>query len=61
MDADRFDSLTRALTEARSRRGALASLLDGTLALLGLADVTAKTDHHVHVEGKQKVEALPAL
>ncbi len=42
MDGTRFDSLTRALTEARSRRAALAPLLGGTLGLLGLAETTAK-------------------
>lgn len=35
MDAERFDTLTRGLTRARSRRGALAALLGGTLGLLG--------------------------
>lgn len=38
MDADRFDALTHALTTARSRRGALATLLGGTLGLLGLIE-----------------------
>jgi hypothetical protein len=42
MDADRFDTLTRSLTEARSRRGAVAALLGGTLGLLGLAETAAK-------------------
>lgn len=51
MDADRFATLARALTEARSRRAALAAVLGGTLALLGLADTTAtkgkdKKDKH---------------
>ena len=36
MDADRFDSLTRALTAAGSRRNALAPALGGALGLLGL-------------------------
>jgi hypothetical protein len=35
MDAERFDTLTRSLTAPRSRRGALAMLLGGTLGLLG--------------------------
>src|SRR5215213_1050363 len=42
MDADRFDALSRSLTTARSRRGALASLLGGTLGLVGLAETEAK-------------------
>jgi hypothetical protein len=42
MDPIRFDTLTRSLTAARSRRAALAALLGGSLALLGLADSTAK-------------------
>jgi hypothetical protein len=36
MDDARFDSLTRSLTTARSRRRALGSLLAGTLVLLGV-------------------------
>jgi hypothetical protein len=54
MDSDRFDTLTRSLTNARSRRGTLASLLGGTLGLLGLADATAKRGNDVHGEGKKK-------
>jgi len=42
MDADRFDALSRALTDARSRRGALAALLGGTLGLLGLTVTESK-------------------
>jgi len=42
MDAHLFDSLARSLTAARSRRGALASLLVGTLGLLGLTETAAK-------------------
>src|SRR5918993_4940418 len=38
----RFDRLTRSLTDARSRRGALGVLLGGTLGLLGLADTPAR-------------------
>jgi Chaperone of endosialidase len=41
MDADRFDTLTRSLTETHSRRGALAAVLGSSLGLLGLADVAA--------------------
>jgi hypothetical protein len=40
MDPLRFDSLSRELT--RSRRGALAAVVGGTLGLLGLAETTAK-------------------
>ena len=42
MESTRFDGLTRSLTEARSRRGALAAVLGSSLGLLGLADVVAK-------------------
>jgi hypothetical protein len=42
MDSDNFDGLTRMLMTGRSRRGALAALLGGTLALLGLADAAGK-------------------
>jgi hypothetical protein len=42
MDAMQFDTLTRALHDARSRRGALAALVGGTLGVLGLAETTAK-------------------
>jgi hypothetical protein len=42
MDATRFDSLIRSVTASHSRRGALAALLAGTLALLGLAETAAK-------------------
>jgi hypothetical protein len=42
MDPHRFDTLTRSLTETRSRRGTLAALLGSTLGLLGLADAAAK-------------------
>ena len=38
MDGTRFDSLTRSLTDARSRRGVLSSLLVGTLGLVGWFD-----------------------
>ena len=43
MDADRFDSLTRALTAAGSRRRALALAVSGALApLLGLGETDAR-------------------
>jgi hypothetical protein len=54
MDADRFDSLTRALTEARTRRGTLAALLGGTLGLRGLADVDAKNCKKIGNKKKRK-------
>jgi len=56
MDPNRFDTLARSLTDARSRRAALASLLGGTLGLLGLAETSAKnrTGNDVHGEGKKK-------
>ena len=44
MDANRFDALTRALSAAtRSRRGALAAALGGSLGLLGLAHPDSAT------------------
>ena len=42
MDADRFDALSRSLTDVRSRRAALAALLGGTLGMVGLAETEAK-------------------
>ena len=42
MDGARVDALTRALTDIRSRRGALASMLAGLLGLLGLTEAAAK-------------------
>src|SRR5215213_8927440 len=42
MDADRFDALSRSLTDALSRRAALASLLGSSLGLVGLAETEAK-------------------
>jgi hypothetical protein len=47
MHDSRFDALTRAVTTAHSRRGALSTLLGGALGLLGLAETTArKKGHH---------------
>src|SRR4051794_35366822 len=46
MDPHRFDSLSRDLTRARSRRGALAAVFGGTLGLLGLDETTAKQKKH---------------
>ena len=42
MEPSRFDTLTRSVTGARSRRGALAALLGGTVALISLSDTAAK-------------------
>ncbi|MDQ2655123.1 MAG: hypothetical protein M3Z20_18990, partial [Chloroflexota bacterium] len=42
MDANGFDALARTLTDARSRRGALASLLAGTFGLAALTETAAK-------------------
>jgi hypothetical protein len=42
MDAIGFDTLTRTLTDTRSRRGSLASLLGGALGLFGLTQAEAK-------------------
>ena len=44
MDPCRFDSLSRELTRARSRRGVVAALVAGALGLQGLTETTAK--HH---------------
>ena len=41
MDSDRFDAISRALHEARSRRGAMATALGGLVSLIGLAGVDA--------------------
>ena len=42
MDADRFDTVTRFLTRARSRRGALLSLFGGALGVLGLTEADGR-------------------
>jgi hypothetical protein len=42
VEGTRFDTITRAFTDVRSRRGALVELLGGTVGLLGLADTAAK-------------------
>lgn len=52
MNPVRFDTLTRSLTTARSRRGTLASLLGGTLGLLGLTDTVAKKKGKKKGKGK---------
>jgi hypothetical protein len=54
MDATRFDSLIRTLRDVRSRRGALATLLSGTLAAVGVtavADAKGKGDRKVMTQG----------
>ena len=42
MDADRFDTLSRALYVAGSRRAALAAMLSGAVGLLAASDTLAK-------------------
>ena len=42
MDADRFDTLSRAQTARVSRRAATTAVLGGMLGLLGLSDTGAK-------------------
>ena len=62
MDPTRFDTLTRSLTDARSRRRALTALLAGPLSLLSVASMDAKKGKgrsnsegkNVHGEGKKK-------
>jgi Stigma-specific protein, Stig1 len=54
MDADRFDTFTRSLTIARSRREVLAALLGGALGLLGLAETIAKKGKGKKKKGKKK-------
>jgi hypothetical protein len=60
MDANRFDTLTRSLTDVRSRRGALAVVLGGALGVLGLDGLAAKrrkhakNGKHASSEGKGK-------
>ena len=46
MVIQRFDTLIRSLTDAWSRRSALAFLCGSTLGLLGLADSAAKSGQH---------------
>src|SRR5687767_984207 len=57
MDGEGFDRFARALDEARSRRGAFASLLGGTLGLLGLAETGAKK--HKKKKKKRKKTTPP--
>jgi len=54
MNPNHFDTLTCALTESRSRRGTLVSLLGGTLGLFGLAETAARTGKGDHGKGKKK-------
>jgi uncharacterized protein YkwD len=56
VDGSHFDSFCRSLTHARSRRGALAALLGGTLNCLGSTDAFARTgnDKKKKKGGKKK-------
>jgi hypothetical protein len=56
MDPTRFDSLSRELTRARSRRGVVATLVVGALELLGRSETTAKHKH----KRKKKHPSPPA-
>jgi hypothetical protein len=56
MDEQRFDALTRSLTRAHARRGALVAVLGGALGLLGLAETTAK---HKKRKKKHKTTSPP--
>lgn len=44
MDAKKFDTITKAMQTASSRRQTLTTLLAGALGLVGLAEVAAKKD-----------------
>lgn len=60
MDDDRFDTLTRTLTDFHSRRGALATLLGGTPGLFGLVardETAAKRRHHARKPPCRKLKA----
>jgi hypothetical protein len=60
MDPKHFDTLTRSLTAANSRRHALTALLGGTLGLLGLVardGTIAKRRHHARVPKCRKLKA----
>ena len=52
METARFDVLSRALSRERSRRTALAALLAGPLALLGVTETTAKHKQRNPCKGK---------
>ena len=54
MDADRFDTLTRALTAAGSRRRALSSLLTGALGILGWQNREETRAHDLSKRCKKK-------
>lgn len=54
MDDNRFDAAARALSGAAPRRGALAALLGGALALAGLAESQAKGGGGKGGKGKGK-------
>jgi hypothetical protein len=57
VESDRFDGWVRTLTTARSRRGALAGLLAGTLGLVGLSATEAKK----HKKKKKKKGGPPPI
>jgi hypothetical protein len=59
MDAERFDSLSRTLTDARSRRGALAALLGSPLGLFGFAETAAKKKRKKKKKKKSPVRCTP--
>jgi hypothetical protein len=48
MDGNQFDGLSRQLASAQSRRGALISVVGGTLALLGGSAASARKHHKGH-------------
>jgi hypothetical protein len=60
MDDARFDTLTRSLTAARSRRATLATLLGGPLVLLGLADAAAKKRKKKTTKKRRPTQSAPA-
>jgi hypothetical protein len=64
MDPNHFDTLTRSLTHACSRRGALTTLLGGTLGLLSLAapdETVADRRHHARKAPCRKLTARCSL
>ena len=54
MDADRFDTLTRSLTTAGSRRGALAAVLSGAVSLLSWQGIETVDAHNPKAACKKK-------
>src|SRR4051812_800768 len=61
MDDFRFDALTKLLSDAPSRRGALATLLGGTLGLLGLSLTEAKKKKKGKGKKKKKKPSPPIV